>query len=46
MAIAMRSFASLRTTGEPESIMAKHVDYYVSLNSPWTYLASKRFAQT
>ncbi len=23
--------------------MAKHVDYYVSLNSPWTYLASKRF---
>ena len=22
--------------------MAKHVDYYVSLNSPWTYLASKR----
>src|SRR4029078_6492345 len=25
-----------------EKIMAKHVDYYVSLNSPWTYLASKR----
>ena len=24
--------------------MAKHVDYYVSLNSPWTYLASERFA--
>src|SRR5712672_1573474 len=24
-------------------IMAKHVDYYVSLNSPWTYLGSKRF---
>ena len=23
--------------------MAKHVDYYVSLNSPWTYLASRRF---
>jgi carboxymethylenebutenolidase len=23
--------------------MPKHVDYYVSLNSPWTYLASKRF---
>jgi 2-hydroxychromene-2-carboxylate isomerase len=23
--------------------MAKHVDYYVSLNSPWTYLGSKRF---
>src|SRR5437868_8298152 len=23
--------------------MAKHVDYYVSLNTPWTYLASKRF---
>ena len=23
--------------------MAKHVDYYVSLNSPWTYLASERF---
>ena len=22
--------------------MAKYVDYYVSLNSPWTYLASKR----
>jgi len=22
--------------------MAKQVDYYVSLNSPWTYLASKR----
>ncbi|CAN5172348.1 2-hydroxychromene-2-carboxylate isomerase [soil metagenome] len=22
--------------------MAKHVDYYVSLNSPWTYLASRR----
>lgn len=22
--------------------MAKHIDYYVSLNSPWTYLASKR----
>jgi carboxymethylenebutenolidase len=23
--------------------MAKHVDYFVSLNSPWTYLGSKRF---
>jgi 2-hydroxychromene-2-carboxylate isomerase len=23
--------------------MPKHVDYYVSLNSPWTYLGSKRF---
>ena len=23
--------------------MAKHVDYYVSLNSPWTFLGSKRF---
>lgn len=23
--------------------MAKHVDYYVSLNSPWTYLGSMRF---
>jgi 2-hydroxychromene-2-carboxylate isomerase len=23
--------------------MAKHVDYYVSLNSPWTYLGSRRF---
>ncbi len=23
--------------------MAKHVDYYVSLNSPWAYLASRRF---
>jgi carboxymethylenebutenolidase len=23
--------------------MPKHVDYYVSLNSPWTFLASKRF---
>ena len=23
--------------------MPKHVDYYVSLNSPWTYLASRRF---
>jgi len=23
--------------------MAKHVDYYLSLNSPWAYLASKRF---
>ncbi len=22
--------------------MPKHVDYYVSLNSPWTYLGSKR----
>jgi 2-hydroxychromene-2-carboxylate isomerase len=22
--------------------VAKHIDYYVSLNSPWTYLASKR----
>src|SRR4051812_22000740 len=22
--------------------MAKHIDYYVSLNSPWAYLASKR----
>lgn len=22
--------------------MAKHIDYYVSLNSPWTYLGSKR----
>ena len=22
--------------------MPKHIDYYVSLNSPWTYLASKR----
>ena len=23
--------------------MGKHVDYYVSLNSPWTYLGSGRF---
>jgi len=23
--------------------MAKHIDYYVSLNSPWTYLGSMRF---
>jgi len=23
--------------------VAKHVDYYVSLNSPWTYLGSMRF---
>ena len=23
--------------------MAKHVDYYVSLNSPWTYLGARRF---
>src|SRR5688572_5773285 len=23
--------------------MARHVDYYVSLNSPWAYLGSKRF---
>ena len=23
--------------------MAKHVDYFVSLNSPWTYLGSARF---
>lgn len=23
--------------------MAKHVDYFVSLNSPWTYLGSQRF---
>ncbi len=23
--------------------MPKHVDYYVSLNSPWAYLGSKRF---
>ncbi|UYN95317.1 MAG: 2-hydroxychromene-2-carboxylate isomerase [Enhydrobacter sp.] len=23
--------------------MARHVDYYVSLNSPWTYLGSRRF---
>jgi len=23
--------------------MAKHVDYYVSLNSPWTYLGAARF---
>ena len=23
--------------------MAKHVDYYLSLNSPWAYLGSKRF---
>jgi 2-hydroxychromene-2-carboxylate isomerase len=22
--------------------MAKHIDYYVSLNSPWTFLASRR----
>jgi carboxymethylenebutenolidase len=29
-------------SGPSEEIMAKHVDYYVSLNSPWTYLASKR----
>src|SRR5258708_35371994 len=26
-----------------EGAMAKHIDYYVSLNSPWTYLGSKRF---
>src|SRR5215475_2638473 len=26
-----------------DDAMAKHVDYYVSLNSPWTYLGSKRF---
>ena len=25
--------------------MAKHVDYYVSLNSPWTYLGSRRFEE-
>ena len=24
--------------------MAKHVDYYVTLNSPWAYLGSERFA--
>lgn len=24
-------------------MMAKHVDYYVSLNSPWAYLGSRRF---
>ena len=23
--------------------MAKHVDYYVSLNSPWAFLGSRRF---
>jgi 2-hydroxychromene-2-carboxylate isomerase len=23
--------------------VSKHVDYYVSLNSPWTYLGSRRF---
>ena len=23
--------------------MAKHVDYYISLNSPWAYLGSERF---
>jgi 2-hydroxychromene-2-carboxylate isomerase len=26
-----------------EGPIAKHIDYYVSLNSPWTYLGSKRF---
>ena len=25
--------------------MAKHVDYYLSLNSPWTYLGSAPFAE-
>jgi hypothetical protein len=25
------------------SAKAKHVDYYLSLNSPWAYLGSKRF---
>jgi carboxymethylenebutenolidase len=25
--------------------MARHVDYYVSLNSPWTYLGSRRFEE-
>jgi 2-hydroxychromene-2-carboxylate isomerase len=26
-----------------EHMAAKHVDYYLSLNSPWAYLGSKRF---
>jgi 2-hydroxychromene-2-carboxylate isomerase len=25
--------------------MGKHVDYYLSLNSPWSYLGSKRFEE-
>jgi 2-hydroxychromene-2-carboxylate isomerase len=25
--------------------MAQHVDYYLSLNSPWSYLGSKRFEE-
>src|SRR5881394_3158494 len=29
--------------GRRRTAMAKHVDYYLSLNSPWAYLASKRF---
>src|SRR5437764_3769749 len=29
--------------GPRRNSMAKHVDYYLSLNSPWAYLASKRF---
>jgi 2-hydroxychromene-2-carboxylate isomerase len=33
----------MRHSRRPEGTMAKHVDYYVSLNSPWTYLGSKRF---
>src|SRR5476651_2255307 len=36
--------ATVADTEEHEgNAMAKHVDYYVSLNSPWTYLGSKRF---
>jgi carboxymethylenebutenolidase len=34
---------ALPATDSEEETMAKHIDYYVSLNSPWTYLASRRF---
>src|SRR5476651_2119210 len=36
--------ATVADTEEHEGHMtAKHVDYYVSLNSPWAFLGSKRF---
>src|SRR5476649_2602061 len=36
--------ATVADTEEHEGHMtAKHVDYYLSLNSPWAYLGSKRF---
>src|SRR5213076_1147433 len=41
--LALLSCCHCATVTAWRTPMSKHVDYYVSLNSPWTYLGSKRF---